>query len=178
MSGCGADALFPPAPARLAFFQGPRAGPNAELVRPSAGTPPPLPPVRRSPALGAGQPIRQHSIGVVGVENGEICQGGTDPYGPCRSSSNDQEAPPGIGRSIRPGVPCPETVLVAVMSDGSYLLVGYPQGEPAAFMAGEDADLLRQELERVFRNPKDDGEVLTDKEIALPAHTVELDWKP
>lgn len=37
-----------------------------------------------------------------------------------------QEAPPGIGLSISPGVSCPETVLVARMYDGSYLLVTYP----------------------------------------------------
>jgi hypothetical protein len=41
------------------------------------------------------------------------------------------------------------------MSDGSYLLVGYPQGEPAAFAVGEDADLLRQGLEGAFGNPKE-----------------------
>ncbi len=41
-----------------------------------------------------------------------------------------QEAPPGVSidHSISPGVPCPETVLVAVMTDGSYLLMGYPRG--------------------------------------------------
>jgi hypothetical protein len=96
-------------------------------------------------------------LGFVDVENGDTCQAGTDPDGSCHSdgTGNDQEAPPGIGRSIQPGVPCPETVLVAVMSDGTYLLVGYPQGEPAAFAVGEDADLLRQGLEGAFGNPKD-----------------------
>lgn len=34
----------------------------------------------------------------------------------------DHEVSPGIGHSIRLGAPCSETMLVAVMSDGSYLL--------------------------------------------------------
>jgi hypothetical protein len=41
---------------------------------------------------------------------------------------------PGDGRldhSICPGVPCPETVLVARMTGGSYLLMAYPHREPA-----------------------------------------------
>ena len=45
----------------------------------------------------------------------------SDAAGTCQ----DHEVPPGIAHSIRPGAPCPETVLVAVMGDGSYLLVGY-----------------------------------------------------
>lgn len=73
---------------------------------------------------------------------------GNFPHGD--DTSNGQEAPPGIARSIRPAVPCPETVLAAVMSDGSYLLLGYPQGEPAAFVVGDDADLLRQALQAAF----------------------------
>lgn len=60
----------------------------------------------------------------------------------------------GIERSIRPDVPCPETVLVAVMSDGSYLLVGYPRGEPTAFVAREEAELLKQALTGAFENPR------------------------
>lgn len=90
------------------------------------------------------------------MENGDTCQAGTDPDGSCHSDGpgNGQEVPPGIGCSIRPGVPCPETVLIVVMSDGTYLLVGYPQGEPAAFVAGEDADLLRQGLDGAFGKPK------------------------
>jgi hypothetical protein len=39
-----------------------------------------------------------------------------------------------------------ETVLVAVMTDGSYLLKSYPQGEPAAFVTAEDAGPLREAL--------------------------------
>lgn len=58
----------------------------------------------------------------------------------------------GIEHSIRPGVPCPETVLVAVMTDGSYLLVGYPQGIPAAFVVPKDAAPLRQALGTAFGN--------------------------
>ncbi len=82
----------------------------------------------------------------------EIDQAGQDPDGLCRGDGRDEgrEAPRGIDHSIRPGVPCPETVLLAVMSDGSYLLVSYPRGEPAAFVAREDTDLLRQALEAAF----------------------------
>lgn len=36
------------------------------------------------------------------------------------------------------------------MTDGGYLLVAYPQGEPAAFVVGKDADLLRWELAAAF----------------------------
>lgn len=61
-------------------------------------------------------------------------------------------ASPGLVHSIRPGVPCPETVLVAVMTDGSYLLVGYPQGMPAAFIVPEDAAPLRHALATAFEN--------------------------
>jgi hypothetical protein len=32
------------------------------------------------------------------------------------------------------------------MSNGSYVLVGYPQGEPAAFVTAEEAGSLRQAL--------------------------------
>lgn len=37
-----------------------------------------------------------------------------------------------------------------MLSDGSYLLVGYPQGEPAAFVTVADAGLLRQGLDGAF----------------------------
>jgi hypothetical protein len=40
------------------------------------------------------------------------------------------------------------------MSDGSYLLVGYPQGEPVAFAVREDVDLLRRGLEGAFGTPQ------------------------
>ncbi|MGQ0717069.1 MAG: hypothetical protein ACT4NP_07085 [Pseudonocardiales bacterium] len=48
-------------------------------------------------------------------------------------------------------------MLVAVMNDGSYLLVGYPQGEPAAFVVREDTDVLRRGLEGAFGNPTDEA---------------------
>lgn len=54
---------------------------------------------------------------------------------------------------ISPGVPCPETVLVAVMTDRSYLLMGYPQGEPAAFVVKDDAGPLREALTAAFGSP-------------------------
>lgn len=63
----------------------------------------------------------------------------------------------GIERSIRPGVPCPETVLVAVLTDGSYVLVGYPQGGPTAFVVQDDAAPLRQALEEAFGEPTDEA---------------------
>ncbi len=77
----------------------------------------------------------------------------SDGAGACQ----DHEVPTAIGHSIRPDVPCPETVLVAVMNDGSYLLVGYPQGEPAAFVVREDTDVLRRGLEGAFGNPTDEA---------------------
>lgn len=63
---------------------------------------------------------------------------------------NGHHAQGTIEHSIRPGVPCPETVLVAAMTDGSCLLLAYPQGEPAAFAVGKDADPLRWELAAAF----------------------------
>lgn len=63
---------------------------------------------------------------------------------------NGHHAPGAIEHSIRPAVPCPETVLVVVMTDRSYLLLAYPQGEPAAFVVGKDADPLRRELAAAF----------------------------
>lgn len=56
----------------------------------------------------------------------------------------------GLDHSICPGAPVPVTMLVAVMSDGSYLLVGYPQGEPSAFVIAEDAVTLQQALDTAF----------------------------
>lgn len=44
------------------------------------------------------------------------------------STGNGQHGQQGIDHSISPGVPCPQTVPLAVMSDGGYLLVGYPHG--------------------------------------------------
>jgi hypothetical protein len=66
-----------------------------------------------------------------------------------------QELPPGIGRSIRLDVPCRETMLVAVMSDGSYPLVVYPPDEPAA-LAVEEKALLKQALAGEFGKHRDD----------------------
>lgn len=78
---------------------------------------------------------------------------GTDDQ--CHGDDQDQRQHR-LERSIRPGVPCPETVLVAVMSDGSYLLVGYPRGELAAFVVGEEAEQLKQALAGTFGNPQDE----------------------
>jgi len=54
-----------------------------------------------------------------------------------------------IGRSIRPGVPVPATVLVADMGDGALLLQGWRAG-PSAYLTAEDAAPLRQVLETAF----------------------------
>ncbi|MGH3940932.1 MAG: hypothetical protein ACRDTG_20300 [Pseudonocardiaceae bacterium] len=60
----------------------------------------------------------------------------------------------GFTHSIRPGVRCPATVLVVAMTTGSYLLVKYLEGEPAALVIAEDAQLLRQGLEQAFGHPQ------------------------
>ena len=57
-----------------------------------------------------------------------------------------------IMRSVIPGVPCPETLLVVVMSNGGYLLVGYPQGGPTAYVDGHDAGPLSQALRAAFES--------------------------
>lgn len=117
------------------------------------------------------------------VSDGSRYCGGTGEY-------QDHEASPGIGRSIRPGVPCPETVLVAVMSDGSYLLVGYPQSEPAAFVVGEDTYLLRQAIphgrccQRARQQQRDNGtqvyrrvaEPMTDMAERIRGRALRTPW--
>lgn len=57
----------------------------------------------------------------------------------------------GLDHSIRPDVPCPESVLVLATNGGGYLLVGYPQGEPAAFIAAVDAAPMRETLAAAFK---------------------------
>ncbi len=79
----------------------------------------------------------------------------------------------GIDYSIRPGAPCPATVLVVLLSEGSCLLVGYPEGEPAAFVTSHDAGPLRQELDRAFEHPErmsgcDDGTVAAGSMVGCP----------
>ncbi|MGH3797161.1 MAG: hypothetical protein ACRDSP_19995 [Pseudonocardiaceae bacterium] len=73
---------------------------------------------------------------------------------PNRRIAHHHDGSGGLTRSITPGVSCPETVLAVVMSDGAYLLVGYPQGEPAAFIAADDADLIRHALTTAFGHPE------------------------
>lgn len=72
-------------------------------------------------------------------------------------SQDTRQPPPGIvlTRSISPGMPCPETVLVAAMADGSYLLMAYPQREPAALLTRNDAGPLRHALTAAFHSPRD-----------------------
>jgi hypothetical protein len=93
------------------------------------------------------------------MENEHNCQTGTNTDNWCPGTGEDQSgkhnsqhASPGIGiaHSISTGVPCPETVLVVLMSNGSYVLVGYPQGGPAAFVTAEEAGSLRQVLTAAF----------------------------
>ena len=79
---------------------------------------------------------------------------------------------PGDGcprHTICPGVPCPETVLVGRMTDGSYLLVAYPQLEPAAFVVRADADLLQETLQASFGHPA--AEVVNESGNAAPEDT-------
>lgn len=52
--------------------------------------------------------------------------------------------------SIKPGVPAPETVTVARMTSGGYLLVGRCREMTTAFVAPEDATPLRRALEAAF----------------------------
>lgn len=67
--------------------------------------------------------------------------------------SGDDVGMAGLSQSITPGVPCPDTVLVVMMSNRSYLLVGSPEGKPAAFVTFEDAGLLREGLAMAFGHP-------------------------
>ena len=67
--------------------------------------------------------------------------------------------------SIQPGVSCPETMLVPVMTDGSCLLMAYPLGEPAVLLMGKDAVPLRRELAAAFKTH--DGAVHTNHGEAL-----------
>ncbi len=69
----------------------------------------------------------------------------------------------GLDRSICPGVPVPATVLVVVMNDGSYLLVGYPQRGPSAYVTAEDAVPLRQALAAAFGSEQPAG-----NKVAIP----------
>jgi hypothetical protein len=111
-----------------------------------------------APALSATQrgDATRTRAGVVSVEHEDNCQAsmGTDNarHSAGLEQYEDQEAPPGIDHSISPGVPCPETVLVARMYDGSYLLMTYPQREPAAFVVQDDAGPLQQALAKAFEN--------------------------
>jgi hypothetical protein len=91
------------------------------------------------------------------MKHEDNCQAGVGPDNGRRGAGTDQgnshhnqEAAPGIEHSISPGVPCLETVLVAVMTDGSYLLMAYPRCEPVALVARDHADLLRQALAGAF----------------------------
>jgi hypothetical protein len=79
------------------------------------------------------------------------------------------EPQPGDGcprHTICPGVPCPETVLVGRMTDGSYLLVAYPQLGSAAFVLRADADLLQEALQTAFGHPT--AEVVNESGTAAP----------
>ncbi|MGH3981012.1 MAG: hypothetical protein ACRDRZ_18785 [Pseudonocardiaceae bacterium] len=62
---------------------------------------------------------------------------------------NGQQAQCDIGRSIRPGVPVPATVLVADMGHGALLCQAWRHG-PSAYVCAEDAGRLREALEAAF----------------------------
>lgn len=55
----------------------------------------------------------------------------------------------GIGRSIRPGIAVPATVLVVDMGGEALYLAGWRQG-PSAYLTPQDAAPLRRELARAF----------------------------
>ena len=55
----------------------------------------------------------------------------------------------GLDHCIRPGLPMPETVLLAVMTDGGLLLQGWRSG-PCAYMCAADAAPLLRTLEAAF----------------------------
>jgi hypothetical protein len=92
------------------------------------------------------------------MENEHSCQAGTDNW--CPGTGEDQSRQPQQSESTtrhrhrtkhQYRRACPETVLVVLMSNGSYVLVGYPQGGPAAFITAEDAGSLRQVLTAAFK---------------------------
>ena len=111
------------------------------------------------------------------MKNGESCHtGGPDTEGFSHHGGTGQCHDPGVSSSIEhritPGMPCPEVVRVTVITDGSHLLLSYPQGELAAFVACEDICFLRQEFRGVFgsstgettsENRKSNGIVISGK---------------
>ncbi len=70
----------------------------------------------------------------------------------------EQPAPRGVSRSIRPGVPAPATVLIVEMGGGALLLQGWRDG-PSAYVSAEDAGPLRQALAAAYdsEHPVCDG---------------------
>ncbi|MGH3922979.1 MAG: hypothetical protein ACRDTT_08945, partial [Pseudonocardiaceae bacterium] len=95
-------------------------------VRPSSGTPPPFPPVRSSPVLGATQARTPHRQAQEHVEHdvNQLYQG-TDNQ---RHGDGQDQQQLDSGRSIRSGTAVPPTVLVAEMGDGSLFLQGWRNG--------------------------------------------------
>jgi hypothetical protein len=59
---------------------------------------------------------------------------------------------PGLVDSVRPGVPYPDTVMVARMTDDSDVLCSQ-SGHPAAVVAAQDAGPLRAALADAFGDP-------------------------
>lgn len=82
--------------------------------------------------------------------------------------AQDQPVSVGIGYSISPGVPCPETVLVAVMTGGGYLLIGRTRDMPVAFVAARDANPLRHALHSAFGDPPDDPSTAEPRDDSAP----------
>ena len=109
-----------------------------------------------APALGAVQAVTRRAhrrdCGMEDKHN-DRTSSDTDPVCHGDNSSNqgqNREVPPGITHSISPSAPCPKSVLVVIMSNGDYLLVGYPQGGPTAIVVRDDVGSLRQALEAAF----------------------------
>lgn len=76
-------------------------------------------------------------------------------HGDNQDQRTSKGTPPGTIHSISSGLPCPETVLIARMTDGSYLLMAYPRREPATFVTAEDAGSLREALNAAFGTTPD-----------------------
>ena len=104
-----------------------------------------------SPVLGAVQ-YDERISGVAdvadetGKDTSELCQGAGEQ---CPTSGPQHRG--GLERSIRPGVPIPETLLVAQLCNGALLLQDWRDGV-SAYVIPQDAGPLRHALATAFGN--------------------------
>ena len=123
----------------------PKAGLNAELVRPALRTPSRLRQSRRSPVLGAVQERNGHRTGVsqrVEHDNSPTTDHDTTHQG----HGNDQA---GQQHDAQRGT----TVLVTELDDGALVVQGRPDG-PRAYLNSADAAPLKRELAATFQPTK------------------------